>query len=113
MNDRIFGRGVEIPADKPWLAGMHADGFVAEMQDGPAKSSAEGALRNGNIFTEFQLFLACPLDISLGEGRLTDDDAQKWVLDGLARVRAFGYEEALRDISKLSELPNSAEAIQQ
>ena len=97
MTDRFYGDGsLEVPENMEFLAGVHEDGHVAEIDDVEIRRRAKAYIANGNAFAEFQMFLAGPLDLGLGEGRLADPEIKKWVLDGLARIWAYGYESAVR-----------------
>lgn len=108
---KIYGRGIEIPNNMHWLAGMHEDGYVAEIDNDSARHDAEWSIAVGYMFSEFQMFLTGPLDMDMGEGRLRDPEIQKWVLDALAKIRSGGYEQALRDVQKLAEITGGAEAM--
>jgi hypothetical protein len=74
-----------------------------EIENDPARLDAKTAIDNGSMHAEFQMFLAGPLNMDLGEGRLEDPEIVKLVLDALAKVRLGGYEQALSDVELLAD----------
>lgn len=98
----MYGRDVEIPDGMAWLAGVHVEGHVAEIDDDAARTDAEKYLAGSFPFTDFQIYLSGPLNMGLEESDRVDDPlTRKFLFDAMAKIRSEGYEQAVRDVASL------------